>query len=73
VDLPIVDIKQCKSEHASGLVHEQVHLCAGCEEGAKDACQCDSGGPGYREVLSRGVKAVHDPGPLASLLASIRA
>lgn len=43
VEVPFVDNAKCKQTYFG--LNEQQMLCAGYEEGGKDACQGDSGGP----------------------------
>lgn len=48
VDIPIVDNKLCRTwlgEHKVGDELRDTMLCAGVEEGGKDSCHGDSGGP----------------------------
>lgn len=54
VELPIVSNAQCKEDYASfeEISIEDNMICAGVEEGGKDACQGDSGGPMVHKQLA---------------------
>jgi len=43
VDVPVVDQATCNDNYNGGIT--EFMICAGYEEGGKDACQGDSGGP----------------------------
>ena len=46
VDIPMVDLPKCQKAYGgSGKTIDARTLCAGFDEGKKDACQGDSGGP----------------------------
>jgi secreted trypsin-like serine protease len=46
ITIPIIAHDQCAADYADfNPVAEDVMLCAGLQEGGKDACQGDSGGP----------------------------
>jgi trypsin len=48
VDVPIVDRETCDQQYEqTGRDVTTDMLCAGVDEGGKDACQGDSGGPVY--------------------------
>jgi len=44
VDLPLVSDSQCREGYGQDLIADSM-MCAGYENGGKDACQGDSGGP----------------------------
>jgi len=44
VDVPIVERKDCETRYKAGDVAPNT-ICAGFEEGGKDSCRGDSGGP----------------------------
>ncbi|CAG2113186.1 unnamed protein product, partial [Medioppia subpectinata] len=45
VDVPVVDRQRCTSEYEDYNVVTNNMMCAGLDQGGKDACQNDSGGP----------------------------
>jgi len=49
VDVPVVSYDVCRRQYGD-VINEQVHLCAGFENGLKDACQGDSGGPIFKKL-----------------------
>jgi secreted trypsin-like serine protease len=56
VDLPIISDAGCSS--AYGTFEERTQLCAGYEEGGRDACQGDSGGPMFSRTSAGGLFVV---------------
>jgi secreted trypsin-like serine protease len=55
VEVPIVDIGQCRKYYSLEAVQTSVHICAGYEDGGKDACLGDSGGPLVCDGIQRGI------------------
>lgn len=51
VGVPIVDFDYCKSRFGSDLPFQHI-ICAGWDEGGRDACGGDSGGPLFAEAQS---------------------
>lgn len=44
VSVPVTDRETCRSQYGAGEITDNM-VCAGLDEGGKDACQGDSGGP----------------------------
>lgn len=45
VVVPVVNPAKCSSLYGRGQIVAETMLCAGYDQGMKDACQGDSGGP----------------------------
>lgn len=56
VIVPIVNQEYCNRLH-KGAITDQM-ICAGYDEGGKDSCQNDSGGPMFARIGNIGVRAI---------------
>lgn len=55
VDLPLIDIDDCRKKTKYGSSVQMGMMCAGYLEGEKDACKGDSGGPLVCQGLQAGI------------------
>ena len=49
VEVPLLSLNSCNVDYAGLFTLGETHLCAGLEEGGKDSCFGDSGGPLFRK------------------------